>query len=247
MSDTLSECQLGSVQSHEMPTVTKPRASGRQRRETIEAEVLRAVEKLMAEGHSYTELPVQRIAEEAGIARSTFYVHYPDKAQLLIRMGDIASADLFMAAEGWWTGDHLMQMRSSRTGREAEDSANSVDGPEGVVTTMERMIAGFREHDRVLLALVELAGYEPEVARYWRERVGAFIAVVRTRLDELVRAGEVSPVIDTGSTAAVLTWMVERSITQHVLESRDPAGDAELAATLGRAIWLTTFGDAPAG
>ena len=227
MSDTLSECQVGSVQSLEMPTVTKSKASGRQRREAIEADVLRAVEKLMAEGYSYTELPVQRIAEEAGIARSTFYVHYPDKAQLLIRMGNIASVGLFMAAEGWWQGDHR-------------------DGPEGVAATMERMIAGFREHDRVLLAVVELAGYEPEVARYWQERVGAFIAVVRARLDDLVRAGEVSPAIDTASTAAVLTRMVERSIAQHVLETSDASGDAGLAATLGRAIWLTTFGDAPA-
>ena len=226
MSDTLSECQPGSVQSLAMPTVTKPRASGRQRRETIEAEVLRAVEKLMAEGYSYTELPVQRIAEEAGIARSTFYVHFPDKAQLLIRTADIAAADLFLAAEGWWTGDHR-------------------DGPEGVTATMERMITGFREHDRVLLALMELAAYEPEVARFWQERVAAFIAVVHGRLDELVAAGEVSPAIDTGSTASVLTWMVESSIARHVLENRDPHGDAEFAATLGRAIWLTTFGDSP--
>jgi len=209
-----------------VPTVTKPRASGRQRREAIESDVLRAVEKLIAEGHSYTELPVQRIAEEAGIARSTFYVHFPDKAQLLIRLADIATMDLFRAAEGWWQGDHR-------------------DGPEGVAATMERMITGFREHDRVLLALVELAGYEPEVAVYWQERVAAFIAVVRARLDELVLAGEVSPAIDTASTAAVLTWMVERSVAQHVLENPDPAGDPEFAATLGRAIWLTTFGDSP--
>lgn len=208
-----------------MPTVTKPRASGRRRREAIEAEVLRAVEKLMAEGHSYTEIPVQRIAEEAGIARSTFYVHFPDKAQLLIRMADIATRDLFSAAEGWWKGDHR-------------------GGPERVAATMDLMIAGFREHDRVLLALVELAGYEPEVARYWNERVAAFIAVVGARLDELARAGEVSPAMDTASTAAVLTWMVERSIAQHVLENPDPAGDGEFAATLARAIWLTTFGDA---
>ena len=210
-----------------MPTVTKQRATGRQRREAIEADVLAAVEQLMAEGHSYTELPVQRIAGEAGIARSTFYVHFPDKAQLLIRMADIATRDLFRAAEGWWGGDHR-------------------DGPEGVAETMEKMIAGFREHDRVLLALMELAGYEPEVGRFWNERVNAFIAMVGARLDELIEAGEVSPAIDAASTAAVLTWMVERSIAQRVLENPDPGGDAEFAATLGRAIWLTTFGDAPA-
>jgi AcrR family transcriptional regulator len=207
--------------------VTKPRATGRRRREAIEAEVLAAVEKLMAEGHSYTEIPVQRIAEEAGIARSTFYVHFPDKAQLLIRMADIATQDLFRAAEGWWEGDH-------RT------------GPEGVAATMKKMIAGFREHDRVLLALMELAGYEPEVGRFWNDRVTAFIAVVRNRLDELALAGEVSPAIGTATTASVLTWMVERSIAQHVLEDPDGSGDAELAETLGRAIWLVTFGDAPA-
>src|SRR5688500_17281919 len=127
-----------------MPTVTKPRSTGRRRREEVSEQVLAAVERLIADGHSYTELPVQRIAEEAGIARSTFYVHFPDKAQLLIRLAEIATRDLFQAAEGWWLGDHRY-------------------GPAGVAATMERMVAGFRAHDTVLLALVELAGYEPEV------------------------------------------------------------------------------------
>jgi AcrR family transcriptional regulator len=208
-----------------MPTVTKARSTGRQRREEVEEQVLKAVEKLMAEGSSYTELPVQRIAEEAGIARSTFYVHFPDKAQLLIRMADIATRDLFAAAEGWWRGE----LR---------------DGPEGVAGTMGRMIAGFREHDRVLSALVELAGYEPEVARFWNGRVEGFITVIRARLEELAAAGEVSSALEPDATAEVLTRMVERSISQHVLENPDPSGDAALADALGRAIWLTTFGDA---
>jgi AcrR family transcriptional regulator len=44
--------------------------------------------RLLAEGESIAELGVQRIATEAGVARSSLYVHFPDKPALLVRLAE---------------------------------------------------------------------------------------------------------------------------------------------------------------
>ena len=135
-----------------MPSVVKARSTASERRDAAEERALQAVERLMEEGLSYTEMPVLRIAREAGMARSTFYMHFADKTELLIRLGDHATDELFVVAESWWRGDHS-------------------EGIPGVVRTMRSMIAGFRRHDRMLLALTEVAAYEPAVAAFWLQRV----------------------------------------------------------------------------
>jgi AcrR family transcriptional regulator len=211
-----------------MPSVTRTPSAGRERREAIEERVLRAAEDLMAGGRAYTEIPVQAIAREAGIARSTFYVHFPDKTELLMRLAEHATADLFAAAESWWRGEHR-------------------EGLEGVERTMREMLAGFRAHRRILLALVEVAAYEPAVGAYWNQRVEGFIALVGARLRELQAAGLVEEGIDTDATARTLTWLVERGLSQHVRLDADGDGDAAIAQALARAIWLVTYGSVRAG
>ncbi|MGI8330131.1 hypothetical protein ACRYCC_09195 [Actinomadura scrupuli] len=49
--------------------------------------------------------------------------------------------------------------------------------------------------------------------------------------------------MDTTTTAQVLTWMVERTISAHCRQDEGP-GDEAIARTLGRSIWLTIYGDA---
>ncbi|WP_372792169.1 TetR/AcrR family transcriptional regulator, partial [Paraconexibacter sp.] len=57
-------------------------ATTRSRRAAVEQQVLGAVERLLTDGESFTALPVGRIADEAGMARTTFYGHFPDKSTL---------------------------------------------------------------------------------------------------------------------------------------------------------------------
>lgn len=68
--------------------------------------------------------------------------------------------------------------------------------------------------------------------------------MVRARLDSDRRAGKISSAVDPTATAVVLTSMVERSIA--VVFSADTGiSDDVLADSLGRAIWLVVYGDAP--
>ncbi|CCF63290.1 TetR/AcrR family transcriptional regulator [Nocardia cyriacigeorgica] len=212
-----------------MPSLTRvPRGARKptdDRRAEFERRVLAAVEDLLADGTPYTELAVQKIAAASHSARSTFYRYFPDKSRLLIRMADLATTDLFDAAEHWWTADHT-------------------DGVDGVVQAIRSMIAGFRKHRYLLLALTEVSSYDRDVGAYWRSRVATFAAMVRARLDTDRAAGKIDQSIDPAATALVLTSMVERSIA--VAFSADTCiSDDVLADTLGRAIWLVVYGDAP--
>ncbi|WP_280334533.1 TetR/AcrR family transcriptional regulator [Nocardia wallacei] len=212
-----------------MPSLTRVPRHARKptddRRAEFEQRVLVAVEELLAEGTPYTEIAVQKIAAASNSARSTFYRYFPDKSRLLIRMADLATADLFEAAELWWSTEH--------TDRQA-----------GVARAIGAMIAGFRRHRYLLLALSEVAAYDRDVGAYWRARVATFTEMVRARLESDRAAGRVGADLDPAATAVVLTSMVERSIT--VAFSADTGiGDTELARALGRAIWLVVYGDAP--
>lgn len=212
-----------------MASLTRVRKTARKadddRRAEFEQRVLVAVEELLADGTPFTEIAVQRIAAASGAARSTFYRYFPDKSRLLVRMAELATADLFRAAEYWWQAEH------------ADEQA-------GVVAAISAMIAGFREHRFLLLALAEVASYDRDVGHYWRSRVAAFVEIVRARLASERDAGRVDPGVDPAATAVVLTSMVERSIATAFARDSGPDDEA-MAKALGRAIWLIVYGDAP--
>ncbi len=220
-----------------MSSLTRvPRAARKpvdDRRADFERRVLGAVEELLAHGTPYTEIAVQKIAAASQVARSTFYRYFPDKSRLLIRMAELATADLFEAAEQWWRTEHADQ--------------------DGVVRAIAAMIAGFRQHRYLLLALTELSAYDQDVGEYWRDRLAVFVDIVRLRLEADRDRGRVDPGLDPAATAIVLTAMVERSVTVVFAVDSDSAeeldaevADAALATSLGRAIWLVVYGDAPA-
>lgn len=208
-----------------MASTTRSHRKVRVRREDVQRRVLKTVEALMADGTPYTELPVQLIAERAEVARSTFYLHFPDKGRLLLALGERAADALFGEAVTWWRADHA-------------------DGEAGVTHAMRQMIAAYREHRRVLLAVAEVAGYDPDVATFWRHQLRGFIEVVHERLDREQNAGTVTACMDTAATAQVLTWMVERTLSTHCRHD-EGLGDLRFARTLARSIWLTIYGDAP--
>ncbi|MBH0780197.1 TetR/AcrR family transcriptional regulator [Nocardia bovistercoris] len=214
-----------------MTSVTRipraPREPDGDRRAGFEQRVLHAVEELLADGTPYTEIAVQKIAAASGAARSTFYRYFPDKSSLLIRMAELATADLFATAERWWAAEH--------------------GDRDGVVRAISAMIASFREHRHLLLALSEVAAYDKEVGAYWRKRLAVFADLVRRRLEVDRERGAIGSAVDPATTAIVLTAMVERSITAVFADSGSAIADDVLAAALGRVTWLAVYGDAPGG
>jgi AcrR family transcriptional regulator len=72
-------------------TSSKPARSGRaRRRDQVRARILEIVERRLREGEAFSEISVGRIVAEAGISRTTFYVYFEDKTDLLRRWyGDV--------------------------------------------------------------------------------------------------------------------------------------------------------------
>jgi len=201
-----------------MPSVTrKPQANRKQRREQMEQRLLDATERLMSDGTSFTELSVDRLSTEAGISRASFYIYFEDKGHLLRRLTSEVFAELASAGERWW----------GVAGRR---------NPDDVRAAMAGIIASFRRHQPVLVALNEMAGYDPATARTYRELLIEISGRVTQVVEDGQADGSIRPELPAATTASALTWMVERSCQQN-LPAKPPDYDAELAATLTEIVW----------
>ena len=86
-----------------MASVTRrPHSDRAARRGEIGRRLLVAVEKLLADGESFTEVSVERLVTEAGISRSTFYVYFEDKGDLLQALTADVMIEVIDAARAWW-------------------------------------------------------------------------------------------------------------------------------------------------
>jgi TetR/AcrR family transcriptional regulator, ethionamide resistance regulator len=205
-----------------MPSVTrKPQPKREQRREEIERQLLDATERLMRGGASFTELSVDRLSTEAGISRASFYIYFEDKGHLLRRLAGQVFADLAESADRWW-------------------SVAAHHDPADVRAAMAGLVASYRRHQPVLVALNEMAAYDAVVGATY----GNLLIAIAGRLTRVIEDGQadgsIRPALPAATTASALTWMVERTCQQN-LPGAPESYDAELSATLAEIIWATLY------
>jgi TetR/AcrR family transcriptional regulator, ethionamide resistance regulator len=201
-----------------MPSVTRnSQANRQQRQEQMERRLLEATERLMGDGASFTELSVDRLSTEAGISRASFYIYFEDKGHLLRRLATQVFAELAGGGERWWVvaGRH---------------------DPDDVRAAMAGIIASFRRHQPVLVALNEMAGYDPATAQTYRDLLVAISGRVTQVIEEGQADGSIRPELPAATTGSALTWMVERACQQD-LPVNSPDYDAQLAGSLTEIIW----------
>src|SRR3954462_11054287 len=134
------------------------------KRQAIEAAVLRATEELLADGSSYADLNVERIATAAGISRTAFYFYFRDKRELLMRLTAEVNQQLYAEAERW----------------------SPADAPPA--ETMSRIAALYEEHGALLRAIVEVSTYDEAIAGFWRSLIGRFVEATEGRVDSRATA-----------------------------------------------------------
>ncbi len=111
--------------------------------------MLRATEQLLAEGSSYADLNVERIATAAGISRTAFYFYFRDKRDLLMRLAGDVTELLYAQADIWFSGEG--------------------DDPEQEIReALTRIAELYREHGVLIRAIVEVSTYEEDIATFWR-------------------------------------------------------------------------------
>ncbi|AVT35304.1 TetR/AcrR family transcriptional regulator [Plantactinospora sp. BB1] len=212
----LAAASAGRPKISHMPSITRRRAPDPDRRATVEAQVLAATERLLAEGTSFTELGVQRIAEAAGVARSTFYTHFRDKSELLMRLAGTMQTANFDIASAW----------------------RPESGVEALVDAFRQLLGIHRRYAAVINAVNEVAAYDPAVRHFWRTGVARFSDNTVRLLAEDQRAGRAPADLDVDAATRVVVVGGESAIIDHIASSGgDSSGDDAFARELALIWW----------
>ncbi|MDP7705907.1 MULTISPECIES: TetR/AcrR family transcriptional regulator [unclassified Mycobacterium] len=213
-----------------MPSVTRRSTANRpergHRQAVIEQRLLEATERLMAEGATFTELSVDRLASEAGMSRRTFYVYFRDKTQLLRQLTLQVFVEQEAAARQWW---------ESADRHEYADLQRAIRG----------ILASYRRHQALLTAVMETATYDPEFGDSYRALMDRTTANVEQLVIETGKAkGIIRQSLPSHEVAASLTWMLERACHQ-ILRYGGDGVDERLADSLAQIIWASLYLHAP--
>jgi AcrR family transcriptional regulator len=182
----------------------------------VEAAVLEATGALLAEGASYPDLKIERIARRAGISRTAFYFYFRDKRELLLRLIADVTEQLYTEGEVVFSAD--------------------IDPEEGLREVLGNTAAVYGDHGDLLRAVVDAVPADPELARFWHGIMDRFVRATRRRIEEEQRAGRAGGDIEPAATAFALCWMTERAFHQHVAVG-EPFSQATLVDALTR-IWV---------
>ncbi|SNT18034.1 DNA-binding transcriptional regulator, AcrR family [Asanoa hainanensis] len=203
-----------------MASITRRPAADPSRRAAVEADVLAATERLLAAGATYTELGVQRIAAEAGVARSTFYLYFRDKTELLLRLAAQLGDVSFSLVGGW-----------SPTEPAALDE---------LAASLLRVIRFYRDRRHVLAAVLEVAGYDRTIGEFWEEQLGMFIDRAHELLVAEQAAGRAPADLNAPTASRVMIWGGMRVIADHVV-NRPADEDASVAREIAANEWFGAF------
>ncbi|TDC39654.1 TetR/AcrR family transcriptional regulator [Micromonospora sp. 15K316] len=201
-----------------MASVTRRPSTGGNRRATADAKILEATERLLAGGASFTELGVQRITAEAGVVRSTFYLHFRDKTQLLLRL-------IEPLADGAY---------------DLISSTAPEKGLEGIVAAMVLDIRYYRERRHLLAAVLEVAGYDAVVREFWNAQIQRFTDLAEVWLRGEQEAGHTARDLEPATAARVLTWGGFQVLANHVLTGPEDQ-DEIVAREIALLEWYGAF------
>ena len=187
------------------------------KRAQVQADVLRATEALLASGSSYADLNVEKIAKAAGISRTAFYFYFADKRDLLMRLAGDVTELLYAQADIWFSGEG--------------------DPEQEIREALTRIAALYREHGVLIRAIVEVSTYEEDIATFWRGLLQRFVDATARRIEAEAHLDRDSA----EATAFALTWMVERTFYQQLVQA-EPVPDAQLIAAIVRIYRGTVYG-----
>ncbi|RZT82250.1 TetR family transcriptional regulator [Micromonospora violae] len=206
-----------------MPSITRRRPRNPDGRAAVEARVLAATERLLREGVRFTDLGVQRIAAEAGVARSTFYTHFRDKTELLMRLAGT--------------------MRETSFDRTGEWSPAGPGDPLAALTEVfADVIRIYRTYAPVLAAVSEVAAYDEVVREYWAAGLERFVARTVQALRVEQEAGRTPASVDPETAGRLIVIGGDRFLADHVSATpADPETDAAAARELAATWWYGAY------
>lgn len=205
-----------------MASITRKKRRGRaQSREPAKQRLLSAVERLLSEGESYTELSVERLLQEAGISRSTFYLHFADKGELLRSLSADIADQLATATSVCW---------------DLPPDA----GRDDVTRGLQHLVQTYLAHAELLAAVVEAASYDTAVRDHWNSLMEQTVTDAAAHIRRAQRHGSVRDDVRPTATAQWLIWMIERGLYQ-LIRNAPPRTVHGLITELTDIIWCRLY------
>lgn len=202
-----------------MASVTRRRSDrDKDRRTAMQERLQQAMERLLQDGSSFTQVSVEQLAAEAGISRATFYLHFRDKGELVARLMARVTAEIIDAA--------VLESPETVT-REA------------LKASIRAVLKVYQRHYAVMAAIVETSAYDEQVGELFHQMMEQLVEVNRRALQRLKQAGR-RPAELPIQVADVITWAFERSCHQ-LTRARKPAQIAAVTEALTHVIWTAVY------
>lgn len=178
-----------------MPSTTRSKQSDRDsRRAATRDKLLQALEQFHQAGMHYTEISVEKLSAAAGLTRTTFYVYFEDKVDLLLAWLEKLRLAVGSAPAGWTVRDRAPTRAELR-----QDVADA--------------LARYRPHVAVLAAARDTALFETRVDTAYRAFVRNSIDDLSDHIERGCRGGWIQPDLLANEVATWLASMVHRTLS----------------------------------
>lgn len=180
------------------------------------------MEQLLEKGVRFGAVTVEELMEEAGMARATFYTHFRDRGELVMRLMRLVVEEL-AESTGTWIADaknaHRADMEAALFG----------------------MVQTFKKHQAVLAAITDMAPSDQGVSDLYEQMMEALCIKARRSLRAVKREGRSRPDAS-DDVAEIMTRMVTMYCVRYVGE-RDGKALDKLSKSLGYICASVAFAD----
>jgi TetR/AcrR family transcriptional regulator, ethionamide resistance regulator len=192
-----------------------PQRRRRRSPEAAVAEILQAAEDFLRE-RPFRELSVDEVMARTSLSRSSFYVYFRDRHDLLLRLIEEIGDALMQMADRWLTG----------TGDPRADARDALAG----------LSAVYSEHGIVMRAIADAARVDSQVEHFYEDLIDRFVVANTAHIAEEIAAGRAPP-MDPGETARALVWASEAYLVR-TLGTVPPRQPREQVVETLSAIWV---------
>lgn len=182
--------------------------------------LLAAAAMILESGRAFTEISVEDLAGEAGLARTTFYEHFADKSALLMELADHVTRVFEDGASRWY------RLPAGATRGDLREA-------------LRELARTHIDHRFTMSAVVDAAAYDPAIRAAYEAVIEVRIAGMRQSFRDQQRDGAICADIDVENVTPWIAWMTERAPFQ--LLRRGPDALQSHLEGITTVIWRTLY------
>lgn len=202
----------------------EPKGSDNKRQQTTN-QLVKAIETLTSKGLSFWELSVEDIIAQAQISRSTFYLHFQDKATLLEIMLENVMTELLGNLSN---RDALVESKSQ------DDLAN----------ILKEIFKSYWPHRHILSAAIEAGHNYPGISQTYRKYIQRAIAFLSVNISRKAAITDVNTSLSNEWCSIFITWGIEDCLN-NFYSNASPENLDKLSDALAETTWSLLFSNAP--